>query len=327
MKIKVVGQTITIINTLLVSNSVGIYEADFSFSGWDGWDKTAVFKLENGEAYEVLLNDDKCIIPQEVLKKSGILKIGVYGTKDEKVMPTIWAKAMQVEVGTPTGAPCTEPTPSIYAQLLKEMHKISKDNVWEKGVGENSAQLKSTGCSAEGTNSVATGLNTVAASDYSHAEGYASKTSINPDDPDGYGSASHAEGTGTIAKGTSSHAEGGGSLAIGRDSHAEGNSTTTGADASHAEGNWTITNNFAEHAEGTFNLSNMASSTFGDAGNTLHSIGIGKATGELKDDRRNAVEVMQNGDVYIIGIGGFDGTNYEDAKTLQEVISELIPSE
>ena len=98
------------------------------------------------------------------------------------------------------------------------------DQLWEKGSGENSIQTKGTGCSANGKNSIATGLNTVASSDYSHVEGYASKTAIDQDDPDGFGSASHAEGTGTIAKGTSSHAEGGGSLAIGRDSHAEGNS-------------------------------------------------------------------------------------------------------
>lgn len=33
---------------------------------------------------------------------------------------------------------------------------------------------------------------------------------------------------------------------------------------------------------------------------------------------------MQNSDVYIIGIGGYDGKNIQDAKTLQEVLAELI---
>lgn len=196
--------------------------------------------------------------------------------------------------------------------------------VWERGSGENSVQTIGTGCSANGKNSVSAGFNTVANSDYSHAEGYASKTVIDTEDVECHGYASHAEGTGTTAKGTSSHAEGGGTLARGRDSHAEGNSTTTMGGASHAEGNWTITNNFAEHAEGTFNLSNMASTTFGDAGNTLHSIGIGKSTGELKDDRKNAVEVMQNGDVYIIGIGNYDGTNPDQASSVQDVINSLL---
>lgn len=54
--------------------------------------------------------------------------------------------------------------------------------------------------------------------------------------------------------------------------------------------------------------------------NTQHSIGIG-ASGE---QRKNAFEVMQNGDVYVIGIGGYDGTNPESAQTLQQVLAGLV---
>lgn len=32
---------------------------------------------------------------------------------------------------------------------------------------------------------------------------------------------------------------------------------------------------------------------------------------------------MQNGDVYVIGMGGFDGKNYEDAQTVQQVIGYM----
>lgn len=208
--------------------------------------------------------------------------------------------------------------------LSQKIDEVHSDILWKKGSGENSVQTKGTGCSAIGINTVAEGLNTVANSDYSHAEGYASKTVIDPDDSDGHGQASHAEGTGTVAKGTSSHAEGGGTLARGRDSHAEGNSTSAMGDASHAEGNWTITNNFAEHAGGTFNLSHMESASFGDEGNTLYSIGIGKSTGELKDDRKNAFEIMQNGDAYFINVGNYDGTNPAEANSLQEIIEDKV---
>jgi hypothetical protein len=36
---------------------------------------------------------------------------------------------------------------------------------------------------------------------------------------------------------------------------------------------------------------------------------------------------MQNGDHYIVGIGDYDGTNVETAKSLQEVINELSSKE
>ena len=89
----------------------------------------------------------------------------------------------------------------------------------------------------------------------------------------------------------------------------------------HTEGEGTITRNLAEHAEGSYNVSNQASTTYGNAGNTQHSIGIGTET----SGRKNAFEVMQNGDVYVLGLGGYDGTNAATSgvKTLQTVISDL----
>ena len=80
-------------------------------------------------------------------------------------------------------------------------------------------------------------------------------------------------------------------------------------DYAHAEGKGTIANNEAEHAEGKYNKSNT---------NTIHSVGIGTS----KNARKNAVEVMQNGDVYINGIGAYDGTNIETATSVQEVVEE-----
>ena len=89
----------------------------------------------------------------------------------------------------------------------------------------------------------------------------------------------------------------------------------------HAEGRYTNAYNNAEHAEGQYNVSNKASTSFGNAGNTAHSIGIGTAD----NDRKNAFEIMQNGDVYVKGIGGYDGTNAgaSGVKTLQAVIAAL----
>lgn len=118
----------------------------------------------------------------------------------------------------------------------------------------------------------------------------------------------------TMANGHNSHSES--SISWGINSHAEGELTIAIGTHSHTEGKETISKNESEHAEGNFNLSNKASDTYGNAGNTQHSIGIGSASA-----RKNAVEVMQNGDVYVYGVGGYNGTNYSSATTLQSAIS------
>ena len=82
---------------------------------------------------------------------------------------------------------------------------------------------------------------------------------------------------------------------------------------SHAEGKGTIATNEAEHAEGKYNKSNT---------NTIHSVGIGTSV----NDRKNAEEIYSAGDKYVIGIGGYDGTNSTDdgVKTVQTVVNESI---
>lgn len=126
--------------------------------------------------------------------------------------------------------------------------------------------------------------------------------------------ASHAEGIYSSAIDTS-HAEGLFTNAYNK-SHAEGFKTLSMGQHSHAQGVCTVTSNEAEHAEGMFNKSNTGSE---EKDITLSSIGIG-SSGE---DRKNAVEVMQNGDIYVYGLGNYTGTNPSEASTLQTVIDNL----
>ena len=130
------------------------------------------------------------------------------------------------------------------------------------------------------------------------------------------GAYSHAEGISTTAEGICSHAEGGGTNASGNYSHAEGRHTIASGETSHAEGRYTTALNSYEHAEGSYNVSNT-----GDTEDlqTRHSVGIGTT----EQDRKNAHEIMANGDHYVYGLGDYDGTNaIEDtSKTLQEVIN------
>lgn len=121
-------------------------------------------------------------------------------------------------------------------------------------------------------------------------------------------SSSHAEGYGSVALRYGAHAEGWGTKASKSSSHAEGEHTEAEGQASHAEGHYTKTQNQGEHAEGWFNKSNDR---------TLHSIGIGYS----EKNRKNAFEVMGNGDVFLYGLGGYDGTNPDKANTIQQVIA------
>lgn len=176
------------------------------------------------------------------------------------------------------------------------------------------AHAEGYGCTASGDyGSHAEGNVSVASGYVAHAEGNRTTSS---------GIASHTEGVHTIASNKGAHAEGGETKATGSQSHAEGGFTTAEGLNSHAEGEGTIATTLAEHAEGNYNISHKANDTYGNAGNTQHSVGIGSPS-----THKNAFEIMQNGDMYVLGVGGYKGTDtkVQDAtiKTLQEYIASL----
>ena len=143
------------------------------------------------------------------------------------------------------------------------------------------------------------------------------------------GKGSHAEGNvngeeGANAKieasGDGSHAEGyveygETTLSSGYGSHAEGRATTASGGASHAEGLHTIAQNTAEHAGGRYNYS-RTSQVYG---NTIFSVGIGANEGT----RKNAIEITDNGSVYVYGVGGFNGY-YLDSSTVRANLSAVL---
>ena len=144
----------------------------------------------------------------------------------------------------------------------------------------------------------------------SHAEGANTTASA---------SGAHAEGYNTTASGNYSHAEGYNTTASGNDSHSEGNISTASGAYSHAEGDHTEAFGASEHSEGKYNKSYKSTSA---SVRVIHSVGIGSA----ESDRKNAHEIKINGDHYIYGLGGYDGTNSDSAQTLQEVINNKADS-
>ena len=109
-------------------------------------------------------------------------------------------------------------------------------------------------------------------------------------------------------------------VAYGNYSHSEGINTNAYGYSSHTEGEGTQTNNKSEHAQGVYNISNTGLDI--DMRTTLYSIGIGDSI-----ERRNAHEVMNNGDTFIVGIGEYDGTNPYEAQTLQKVVNSKVEKE
>lgn len=181
--------------------------------------------------------------------------------------------------------------------------------------GTGGLSIKSNGASSASANHTAAfGQNTKATSVCAFAEGWGTTAS---------GGKSHSEGDQTVARGGQSHAEGSLTNAIADHSHSEGYASSAtsrvttmvgittpyGWNTRHSEGYATIADNgcthteglstkalnVAEHSSGAYNVSYTASTTWGDSGNTLFSVGNGTAD----NARHNAFEIRQNGDIYI----------------------------
>ena len=148
----------------------------------------------------------------------------------------------------------------------------------------------------------AEGAGTTASGEFSHSEGFETIAS---------GAHAHSEGYQTQALQVDAHTEGHLSIANEHAAHAEGWQTYAGGWSTHAEGIETITSNHnGEHAQGKYNISNPG---------TIHSIGVGSDS----SNRKNAVEVKDDGKHYILGIGGYDGTNIDTATDVASALNQL----
>lgn len=139
---------------------------------------------------------------------------------------------------------------------------------------------------------------------------------------------SHAEGDQTQAIGSSSHTEGYGTKASGYASHAEGGSTVANGSFSHTGGAYTKATNYVETAIGQFNNSTLVhgGEWKGDNKATLFSIGNGTS----ENDRKNALEVKQDGTVLVQKPGTkemakvYDGLmTAEEKASLEELPTQL----
>lgn len=168
-------------------------------------------------------------------------------------------------------------------------------------VSEESAQALGYKCTASGSSSHAEGESCTASGSSSHAEGYKCKAS---------GSSSHAEGQNCTASGSFSHVEGQSCTALANGSHASGiySATSPSGTCAFAHGTGLMAAANSEFVIGTYNFYNFKAVT------PKFVIGIGTTD----NNRRNALVVTADGQIYVVGVGGYEGQDIEgDMSPLQ----------
>lgn len=100
----------------VVADSREYLKAKFIFTpDWDGCVKTAIFSGTE-KAYEVLLTGDECTVPHEVL--GGRFGVSVFGINGDMRITTDTAYITVHKSGFAEGETPSDPTPTVYEQLL-----------------------------------------------------------------------------------------------------------------------------------------------------------------------------------------------------------------
>lgn len=99
------------------SGNVKTYICNFDIADYEDFTWICVFK-QGEEAYQQVIENGKCVIPQVVLETSGTFEIGCYGTDMGRRVSTNW-----LEFGVEAGAYCKatlpqEPEPDVWESLI-----------------------------------------------------------------------------------------------------------------------------------------------------------------------------------------------------------------
>lgn len=119
----------------MTSGSKNVYVVKFEFSEeWQYLERTAVFRSGQKIINILLDEENKCMVPWEVMTTKGVgVDVGVFGTRDgEVVMPTTWSSMGTMLEGVVTGVEPSEPTPDVYQQLLSRLKRI-EDSIGVEG--------------------------------------------------------------------------------------------------------------------------------------------------------------------------------------------------
>lgn len=100
-------------------------KVEFDSTVWSNTANTVVFKRYGIKPINTIADslNPTLTIPYEVLTESGSFKIGVFGTADGIVTPTLWSDEIKVRYGTDTnGTEPTDYTPSEIEQIKSQLN-------------------------------------------------------------------------------------------------------------------------------------------------------------------------------------------------------------
>lgn len=134
LKFNLRHQNITLVNKaeIVASDSKNYLQAHFNLLS-DDWNNTitAIFKADNIGTYTVLLDDNNnCLVPWELLKPNAVIKVSAFC---DNLHTAVTASFKVAESGYTEGETPSEPTPTVYEQILKGLD--SKQNKLIAGEG------------------------------------------------------------------------------------------------------------------------------------------------------------------------------------------------
>ncbi len=127
ISIEVNGQNLFVRNPDIVEESVKYLKVSFSFSkDWEGYNKAAIFKGEEGEPIEVILNEESTLyagdraffVPHEVINAPKFY-VSLVGYKDDSKITTVSVEIEVKEGGASEGVAPSEPTPDAFSQITQ----------------------------------------------------------------------------------------------------------------------------------------------------------------------------------------------------------------
>ena len=135
----------------IVEKSKNYLRAKFTFTeDWNGVIKTAVFVSAKGDPYNVILENDECSVPWEIIEYP-YFTVSVFGgdliTANKVIVYVLKSGYCEGEVPG-------EPTPDVYIQILNSIKSpyIGEDKYWYVW-DVDKKEFVNSGVSAEGTNS------------------------------------------------------------------------------------------------------------------------------------------------------------------------------
>ena len=142
---RVIDQTLTITNVpKIASGGENEIRVEVTFDNyWSGLGRTAIFYRKENQVYHVVMVNDVCVIPREVLTEAGTLYFGIIGTDGSSVRTTE-VVALSVSQGAITGLGNFQPLPDVYKQLMSAYAQAINDIAVESARIDNLLSAETT---------------------------------------------------------------------------------------------------------------------------------------------------------------------------------------